>query len=107
MIRPCQDWMLVKLDEIPEKQGSLYVAPSAEERVRTGTILRTGPGQWLKEAINKRRPLGVEVGERVAFFRENFETSQGKQIASIVEEIEPGTVMVRARDLLYAIGPKE
>lgn len=103
MIRPLLDWLVIKLDTLPEKkEGIILVAARDQERQYSGTIVRAGPGQWLTEAPNKRRPLGVEVGERVHFFRENFDTLQGKQVARIMSEVEPGMVMVRARDLLFA-----
>ncbi len=103
MIRPLSDWLVIKLDERPLQQGLvILVAAAGQERVRTGVVLRAGPGRWSYANPALRELLDVEEGERVAFFRENFETLQGKQVARIVAEIEPGTVMVRARDLLYA-----
>ena len=102
MIRPLHDWLVIKLDQVPEKkEGIILVAARDQERQYSGVIVRTGPGQWLPGTPSKRRPLGVGEGERVHFFRENFETIQGKEIARIVSEVEPGMVMIRARDLLF------
>lgn len=102
-VRPLQDQLIIKLDKAPEKKGIILLG-SGEERLRTGTIERMGPGSWIT-GTSKRAPFDVEKGMHVAFFRENFETIQGKEVTRIVAELEPGTVMIRARDLLYAFLP--
>ena len=107
-VRPLHDWMVVKLDPLPtETRGGLVLpqGSSGAERVRTGTVLRVGPGKpfWSsklkKELVN---PVGVEPGERIAFFRENLEHQQGKQLVRVLQELEEDTGLIRAGDVLYA-----
>lgn len=106
MIRPLHDWLIVELDKVAEPEGKsiILVAAQDQERMRSGIVKRAGPGRWMSttDGPDIRVPNDCEVGDRVYFFRENFETSQGKEIQRIVSEVSPGMVMVRARDLLYA-----
>lgn len=105
---PLHDWMVVKLDPLPGVSKGGIVLPegtSGMERVRTGKVLRVGPGKWRwskAERKSVRTPVGVEVGEGVAFFRENLEHQQGKQVTAIIQELEEDTGMIRAADVLYA-----
>lgn len=103
-IRPLNDWLLVKLDPIPEKVGSLFMTGGSAERIRTGTVLRAGPGRYVK-GTSTRTPIGVEQGERVAFFRENLEHKQGKEILRVLSELDEDTGLLRAGDILYAGTP--
>jgi co-chaperonin GroES (HSP10) len=108
VIRPLQDWLIIELDKVPEKSaGIILVAAQDQERMRSGIIKRAGPGRWMPtdNGPDIRVPNDCEVGDRVYFFRENFETMQGKEVQRIVSEVSPGMVMVRARDLLYAEDP--
>jgi len=105
---PLRDWIVVKLDPLPGVSKGGIILPegtSGMERIRTGTVLRVGPGTWRwlkKEKKDVRVPVGVEPGEGVAFFRENLEHQQGKQVTAIVQELEEDTGMIRASDILYA-----
>lgn len=73
-LKPCGGWVLVKVDLAPEKSaGGIYLPQgnSLEQRgYRVGTVLSVGPGRFNqgKAALKaKYEPLGLEVGERVAF----------------------------------------
>jgi co-chaperonin GroES (HSP10) len=103
MLRPLHDWVVVELDPLPNKVGSLFIPDngSGAERVRTGTIVDTGPGKCTKKG--KRIPLGVAKGEKVAFFRENLEHQQGKQIQRLMNEFEDGKGLIRSSDILYVV----
>ena len=102
-IRPLHDWLLVELDERPveEKVGSIIVAGSAVERVWTGKVARLGPGRPLPSGA--RAPMNLDVGDRVAFFRENLETQQGKQVARLVTDLADGFALLRQPDVLWAV----
>jgi co-chaperonin GroES (HSP10) len=107
VIRPLHDQLIVELDKVPEPAPKSIIIVGGEERVRSGIVKRAGPGCWMstENGPDIRVPNDVEVGDRVYFFRENFETLQGKEVQRIVSEVSPGMVMVRARDLLYAEDP--
>jgi co-chaperonin GroES (HSP10) len=101
--RPLQDYVLVALDPLPKTMGSLFLpdGASAAERVRTATVIRTGPGRWSRDG-RRRLPLGVESGERVAFFRENLEHQQGKTTQHVLRDLGGDLGLIRSPDILYA-----
>jgi co-chaperonin GroES (HSP10) len=101
MLRPLHDWLLIELEPLPEdKVGAIHVIGSALQRVRAGKVLRVGPGRTQPGRVPGRIPVDVVVGERVAFFRENFETQQGKQVAHVLEQF--GNVgLIRETSILY------
>jgi co-chaperonin GroES (HSP10) len=104
-VRPLFDELIIELDKVPEPDPkAIVLIGSGEERLRSGIIKRAGPGRWMtvEDGPDIRVPNDCEVGDHVYFFRENFETLQGKEVTRVVSEIEPGMVMVRARDLLWA-----
>jgi co-chaperonin GroES (HSP10) len=106
-VQPLHDWIVVKLDDIRETtaSGLLHLPQGAgAERVRTGTVLRVGPGKRHWNRKEKREilvPVAVGPGAKVAFWRENLEHQQGKQMSAIIQELEPGTGMIREADILY------
>lgn len=102
MIRPIGDRVLVRLEPIPERSGSIVMLASDAMRVRTGIVLRVGPGSYPAKS-SKRRPVDVKVGERIAFFREHLEHKQGKQVTRILSELEENTGLLREPDILFAI----
>ena len=97
MIRPLHDWLVVALDELPEKQGSIVLVHGG--RVRTGTVLEVGPGK--KDGADYLPP-DVSVGDKIAFFRENLEHKQGRTLLTYLEE---GKALLRAADVLFVILP--
>lgn len=101
MLRPLHDWLVVELEPLPEDRvGSIHVIGSALERVRAGKVLSVGPGMPKAARSPVRVPVDVAVGERVAFFRENFETQQGKQVAHVLEQY--GNIgLIRETSILY------
>ena len=101
-VRPLQDWLTVKLDPLPETtQSGLFLSASAQERQRSGTVLRIGPGRPSTTA--RRKPMEVSPGDRIVFFRENLEHSQGKAMTRLMHELEENTGMIRMVDILYVI----
>jgi len=99
-LRPLHDIIVVKLDPVPEKVG-LWVPPSAEERVRTGKIISHGPG--LRNKKGKVVPVQVRAGQRVAFFRENFEHGHGRAVMRAVQAYDENTGVIREDDILWEV----
>lgn len=99
-VRPLHDWLVVKLDARPEEEKvrGIILLGSAVERVWTGTVVRLGSGRYER---GRHIPIDLREGQRVAFFRENFETSQGKQVAHILEDVAPGHGLLREDSILY------
>jgi co-chaperonin GroES (HSP10) len=101
-VRPLRDLLIVKMEELPKpKEGAFWVPPSEEERVRTGHILETGPGRLSKKG--KLIPMVAKPGMRIAFFRENFETQQGKQVAGVLGQLDKDIGILQERDILWEI----
>jgi len=99
MIRPLHDWLLVRVDP-EEPQGPIVVVGAAgKQRMLTGEVLAAGPGRQLKSRFE---PNPVQVGDKIAFFRENFETQQGRQLSQfLVEHAGENVRMLRANDVCY------
>lgn len=102
-LKPLHDWIVVKMEPVPQKRGELFLVHG--DRVRTGVVLSIGPGKCTKEG--NRIPIGLEKGERVAFFRENLEHQQGKQILSAIKEVGDDIGLIRANDVLFVIAAGE
>jgi co-chaperonin GroES (HSP10) len=105
-LRPLHDWLVVKLDPIPEKIGSIFIDGSAAERMRTATVLDTGPGMYVSWENSRRIPVAVMLGDKVAFFREHLEHQQGKQLVrTLFSELGKDIGLIREPDVLYAWTP--
>ena len=107
-IRLLHDWVMVRLDKPPTTMTptSTIIVPDVGAgalRMRTGVLLQVGPGRWAKGGL-RRLPVGLEVGEKVAFFRENLEHQQGKQLTRMMQEMDEDTALIRAADVLYVMG---
>lgn len=105
-LRPLHDWLLVRRDP-PQARSTLIVDPGNEgSSVRTGTVLSVGEGRHLD--CGKNSPMGVSVGDRIAFFRWHHEHRPGKANTEVLREIadELGVgddvVLVRENDILFA-----
>ncbi len=85
-IRPLHDQVVVECEPLKEElyQGLLHLPH--QQRVRHGRVIAVGPG-YESYKNGKRTPLSVKIGQRVAFFRENMETLNGKQIANVLYEM--------------------
>lgn len=67
-IRPLRDFIAVTKEEGPKQTTSgLYLAPTAEEKMITGTVVAVGSGRVA--ADGKVVPLEVALGDKVAFNR--------------------------------------
>lgn len=105
-LRPLHDWLVVKLDPIPDKIGSIFIDGSAAERARTATVLAVGPGRYLSWENARRIPVAILVGDKVTFFREHLEHQQGKQLVrTLFSELGDSIGLIREPDVLYACTP--
>lgn len=77
----------------------VLTADSQMNNVRTGTVKAIGRGRKVE---HHRAPVGVEPGEKIAFFRWHMEHKTGKQITAMMEGLEEGTALIRASDILFA-----
>lgn len=101
-VRPLRDLLIVKMDKESEpKAGALWVPPSEKDRVRTGRILVTGPGEYSRKG--KLKPMQAKPGMHIAFFRENFETGQGKMVMGVLGRLEEDVGILQERDILWEI----
>lgn len=99
MITPQHDWLLVRLDPLPTHSGLIQLLHGG--RVRTGTVQKVGPGKRLKSGL--RVPLDVASGEKIAFYRENLEHQQGKELTRITMELDAHTALLRESDVLFVL----
>lgn len=105
MIQPMNDWVLVNIDPLPNKKGSIFVLEdSTVNTVRTGTVVSTGRGKKTSTGVI---PTGLEKGEKVAFFRWNLEHKNGQQISAFLEGIGEELGLIKASDILFAYSAHE
>lgn len=93
MLRPFGDGVLVRLNP-PAKRSTTIELPTNESNIRTGVVVRTGPGKHKKG-------LQVAEGEKVAFVRWHLEHKNGKSVSTVIETEEPGCVLIQQRDILF------
>ncbi len=103
MIRPLSDWLVVAYDPIA-RRSEIIEAPDnvMESAVRTGTVRAVGPGRPLDSG--GRLPMGVEVGERIAFLRWHQEHRPGKSATRVLAELSENgedLSMIRLADILF------
>jgi co-chaperonin GroES (HSP10) len=126
-LRLLNDQILVALDpdevEKTSAGGILIPQTSTDDIMRRGTVVKTGPGEWahkpekrdltvpdnwrgiVKEAqavTYHRKPLGVEVGERVLFIK--FAVSHTETAKRVQALIGKSFGLVRPTDILL-VGP--
>jgi co-chaperonin GroES (HSP10) len=79
------DGVLVKRDP-PQPRSSIIIAPGDEgSAVRTGTVLRVGPGKSRSDG--SRVPMEAAVGDRITFLRWHDEHRPGKAVAKVLKDI--------------------
>lgn len=99
--RPHNDLILVDLDPLPKvTSGGIHLPDDAPgQRIRTGTVLRVGPGKWKG---SRRDPIGVEPGEKVAFLRWHLEHQTGKTVTGFLATLGENLGLIRGLDVLFA-----
>lgn len=65
LIRPLDDRVLVRLDDAPDRVGSIWMPDAAKKPAAKGTVVAVGPGK-SDTKDGWRRPVGLKVGDRVA-----------------------------------------
>lgn len=104
--KPLNDWILIRMDPLPEKLGSI-ILPS-KGHVRTASVLSVGCGAEISLDHNKPEakrfiPTDVKVGEKIAFLRWAVESQQGTQLASTFEELGADIALIKERDILFVM----
>jgi co-chaperonin GroES (HSP10) len=102
------DRVLVRLDpRRTHTRGGLVIPDTEAQMIRTGVILQTGPGKWVKtrrrvtqDYREVLRPIEARVGERVAFFIGSVDTKSGQAVSFHLREDER---LIREEDVLFVI----
>lgn len=95
-LRPLQDRLVVELDaEHNESRGGILLL--GHDPVRTGTVLRVGPGKDYKD---KFLATEVKPGERVAFLQAVLETRSEKQLNFCLPDNQ---ALIRETDILGVV----
>lgn len=90
-LKPINDRVVVERDAVEEKKGEIFLAESAQEKPRTGTVIAVGRGKVCEDGTFV--PLSVTVGERVVFAKHG-----GSEV-----EVEGKTLLVIKEEELYAV----
>jgi co-chaperonin GroES (HSP10) len=100
-LRLLHDWLLVRCEPLREKTSTGIILPLGG-RVRTGTVVATGPGRYVFDSI-KRIPLGIKVGDRISYFREHMEHQQGKVLKRHLFDLDGEHALIRVDDVLLSV----
>lgn len=104
MLRPLSDWLLVRLDPPKKRSAVLEIAgDNNTSAVRTGTVLRTGPGKGTSKG---RIPMQVKPEARVCFLRWHDEHRPGKVLKETLNkhyslESSDDVMLIREGDVLF------
>jgi co-chaperonin GroES (HSP10) len=95
MIRPINDWILVKMDPVETRVGSIYV-PDGVDHYKA-TVVSSGPGKELSTGV--RQPTELVPGDRVVFSRAHGEHKQGKLL---LQMLGSDHLLIKPSDVLFA-----
>lgn len=93
-MRPLDDRVLIQLDPVAEKVGSIYIPNPDSRRSRTGEVKAVGPGHLLDNG--KRAPMELKEGDKVML----GPVTGGREL----EEEGTKFVLMRERDVLAVAG---
>lgn len=96
--RPLSDWLVVKLEEAPERASSGLIVLTHPPLVRKAVVLRVGPGRLHSDGVYT--PTQVREGDRVAFLAAVLDNKQGHAIEATMAE---GEALIREKDILFVI----
>lgn len=101
--RPLHDFILVRMEDDKKPEGQL-IDLVHRNRVVTAEVLAVGNGPRHPKT-GKRQPLGLEVGERVAFFRGHALHAQAEQVRQVFYQFkgEKNTMLIKAMDVLFVV----
>lgn len=85
-VRPLHDQVLVKCEPLKDELYNGIIHMPHQQRVLHGEVLAVGPGR-KNYSTGVPEPLDIRPGARVAFFRENRETLNGKQIVKAMQDL--------------------
>lgn len=89
-LQPLADRVLIKVEEVADVTlGGVILPDSAKERPLSGTVVRTGPGKYDKDAEGKRKAMTVAPGDRILYFKyagDNMETPSGEKFVVLRED---------------------
>ena len=101
--RPLSDWILAKFNPLKKRSDSIIIAGDNDTTaVRTGVVLRTGPGKPMPEGI---APMDVKEGDKITFLRWHQEHRPGKMNAEVLKSMSADMgedlVLIRQSDILF------
>lgn len=85
-LRPLGEMVLVKCEPLEDETSTGVLILKHFQRVRHGEVLAVGPGRRHAKT-DALIPTVIKPGQRVAFFRENMETLNGKQLSHVLYEL--------------------
>lgn len=89
-MRPLGDRVLLKVEDTADvTMGGVILPEVAKERPLLGTVVRTGPGKYDKDAPNHRKPMTLKEGDKVLYFKyagDNMETPMGQKFVVLRED---------------------
>ncbi|EFJ50536.1 hypothetical protein VOLCADRAFT_80038 [Volvox carteri f. nagariensis] len=89
-LQPLSDRVLVRVEDVADVTlGGVILPDSAKERPLSGTVVRTGPGKYDKDAEGKRKAMTVQPGDKVLYFKyagDNMETPEGAKFVVLRED---------------------
>lgn len=102
--RPLSDWLLARFDPLKKRSGIIEIAGDNDtSAVRTGTVLRVGPGKPLDNG--SLAPMDVKEGDRITFLRWHQEHRPGKANSEALKqmstELGEDLTLVRQNDILF------
>ena len=102
-IRPCSDYVLLKVEQGEKVLESGLVIPGTVEhdmtKPRQGEVLAVGPGKWSSNGT-ERLPMSVKPGD-VVIFRPVF--SGMEKHKGINSPLQSGQVLLRNEDILGVV----
>ena len=103
MIRPMNDWILVRYDPDEDNERTLdsgVIIPAGsyrdEDIHQWGTVVRVGPGKWDG---HKRKKLEVKPGDKVLFIRFLKNTHTGETLRA-QHAIGENEFLIKESDIL-------
>jgi co-chaperonin GroES (HSP10) len=105
-IRPLSDVAVIQLEPpCTRSRGGLIRPDTRQHPIRTGHVLRVGPGRrWKSKTTGKWVfwPMDLKVGERIAFLAAVLQTKQGKSLQSSFS-LGENEALIRETDVLFVI----
>ncbi len=99
MIRPLHDNILIELEPAPTEYKGIIVPNEDSIPIRTGFVRALGPGKLLSTGVRKK--VGLEIGERVAFFMAVTQVGTNRVLGYVLPD---NHIMLKESDILCAIG---